>query len=896
MRLLVLLVVVLSLPFPVRAGPADAASPASAPALVANESRPVPPTLRLPRTILPESNRVSLVLDPSRESFEGRIEIAARVSEPTRVLWLNAQDLAFEKATVTIGGVTLPLEILPQENDFVGFLAPREIPPGAAVIAISYTGKIDSTETEGIFRQKEGEDWYAFSQFEPIAARHAFPCFDEPDSKVPWQLTLEVPKGQMAVANTPAASEQDTDRGTRVVTFQETKPLPSYLVAFAVGPFDAVDAGKSRRGTPIRVVVPKGRGTDVAYVADTTTPILGLLEDYFDMPYPFTKLDLLAIPLTVGFGAMENPGLVTFNQRLLTARREDFTIGYRRSYASTTAHELAHQWFGDLVTLAWWDDLWLNEAFASWMGGKIVDRWKPDWDQGVGEVTRRSGAMAADSLQSARMIRQPIESNNDIRNAFDGITYQKGASVIRMFERWAGEERFRDGIRAYLRKNASSNATAAGFLRAVGEASGRDVASPFSTFLDRVGVPLVSFDLACEQGRAPVLHLKQQRYLPLGSQADPDQNWQVPVCVRYSAGGGQGSECVLLTEPTGKLELPHATACPAWVLPNDGGLGYYRSELHGDLLKQLLERGMQEISLPERVGVFGDVNALVTAGKVDVGLALSLVTRYARDDNRHIVGATAGIAEGISDAVPDDLRPNYARFVRAMFEARARQLGWTPAQGEDDDTRLLRNRVLALVADKGEDRELAAAARELALGWMDNHASLDPDMVSLVLETAARYGDTALFERFYVEARKATDRRDRQRLLGPLSGFRDPDLARRAMGLALTDEFDIRESLRLVLGALQNPQNRRLVYEFVKQNYDALLAKMPKQSGRSFVSVAVALCDASVKPDAEAFFKDRMAQLPGGPRDYEQAMERLDLCVKQREAQRPSIVAFLEEY
>ena len=350
MRLPGCLLVLLSLPFLARGGSPEA-SPVPSPdtptaalaAAVVNDPPPEPPKLRLPRTVLPESNRVLLVLDPAQDSFAGHIEIAARATEPVRLIWLNAQDLTLEKATVTAGSETWPLEVFPQEKDFVGLLAPREIPAGALSIAISYHGRIDSTETEGIFRQKEGEDWYAFSQFEPIAARKAFPCFDEPDSKVPWQLTLEVPKGHVAVGNTPAVSEKETDRGTRVVMFQETRPLPSYLVAFAVGLFDAVDAGKSRRGTPIRIVVPRGRGADVGYVVDTTTPILALLEDYFDMPYPFTKLDLLAIPLTVGFGAMENPGLVTFNQRLLAARREDFTIGYQRSYASTTAHELAHQ-------------------------------------------------------------------------------------------------------------------------------------------------------------------------------------------------------------------------------------------------------------------------------------------------------------------------------------------------------------------------------------------------------------------------------------------------------------------------------------------------------------------------------------------------------------------------
>src|SRR6266545_3047899 len=269
------------------AAPGKAAAPAPAAKAAPPAPAPTAPTLRLPRTLLPEENRVSLVLDPAKSTFTGRIEIAARVAEPARVFWLSAE---------------------------------------AVTVVLDYHGKIDDKETEGIFRQKDGEDWYLFTQFESMSARRAYPCFDEPDSKVPWQITLEVPENAVALSNTPVAAEDKTGHGTRRVTFVKTPPLPSYLVAFAVGPFEVVPAGHTRTGTPIRIVVPRGRGGEVGYVADTTAPILALLEDYFGTPYPFAKLDIMAIPQTVGFGAMENPGLVTFNQRLLVARRADFTI------------------------------------------------------------------------------------------------------------------------------------------------------------------------------------------------------------------------------------------------------------------------------------------------------------------------------------------------------------------------------------------------------------------------------------------------------------------------------------------------------------------------------------------------------------------------------------------
>jgi alanyl aminopeptidase len=318
---------------------------------------PVPPPLRLPRTLLPQANRATLVLDPTQDTFVGHITIEARVTTPMQLFWLHADRLTIDTATIRADGEQWALVVLPQATDVVGFRSAREIPAGPVLLHIAYRGRLQDTETKGVFHQREGSDWYVFTQFEPLGARWAYPCFDEPDSKVPWQITLEGPHSLVAISNTPVVPDTPTDHGTRVVTFRETPPLPSYLVAFAVGPFAVVDAGATRDGAPLRVIVPEGRSGDVDYVVEHTAPLLAWLEDYFGMPYPFAKLDLLAVPLTVGFGAMEPPGLITISQRLVVARRADFTLGFQRAFAAVTAHELAHQWFGDLVTLAWWDDL-----------------------------------------------------------------------------------------------------------------------------------------------------------------------------------------------------------------------------------------------------------------------------------------------------------------------------------------------------------------------------------------------------------------------------------------------------------------------------------------------------------------------------------------------------------
>ena len=362
------------------------------------------------------------------------------------------------------------------------------------------------TSTTGIFRQKTGDDWYAFTQFEATDARRAFPCFDEPSYKVPWRLALTIPKGDIAVSNTPVAKEVSAGDGLRTVIFEETKPLPSYLVAFGIGPFDVVDAGRAGiKHTPIRMIVPRGQASEARYAVETTGQILALLEKYFGTPYPYAKLDNLVIPQTVRFGAMENAGLITCNERILLAKPAEETADFKRGWASVCAHETAHQWFGDLVTLAWWDDTWLNESFATWMSRKIVEQWKPEWDTPVSNVAARAGTMEGDSLATARKIRQPIESKGDIDNAFDNISYGKGAAVLAMFEAWVGPEKFQKGVRRYLGEHAFGNATYKDFLNALEAEGGAGVGKAFATFLDQPGVPLVSLDLVCGSGAPPAL-------------------------------------------------------------------------------------------------------------------------------------------------------------------------------------------------------------------------------------------------------------------------------------------------------------------------------------------------------------------------------------------------------
>ena len=403
-----------------------------------------------------------------------------------------------------------------------------------------------------------------------------FPCLDEPDNKVPWQLTLDVPEAGGAVWNTPEKSVTPLDPSTKRVEFAVSKPLPTYLLAFGVGPFEIVDAGKSRHGVPLRVLTLAKRAADAAWAVKTTPIILNALEDWFGTPYPYEKLDQISIPMTVGFGAMENAGLITYTETLMLLDPKSQSKQKQHTWVIVAAHEIAHQWFGNLVTMEFWDDIWLNEGFANWVETKVtnqVDARYRDDQTGVG---MRNEALAADGLVSARQIRQPIKTVHDIFTAFDGITYNKGASVLAMFESYLGPETFQKGVREYLAAKSWGNATSKDFAAAMSKVSGKDVDAAFASFLEQPGAPEITGTLDCKGGKSQVT-LSQRRYVPPGAPAaEASTPWIVPVCVAYDNAGKRAEACTLLSQPTGTLAL-ETRSCPRWVMPNKQGAGYYRN-------------------------------------------------------------------------------------------------------------------------------------------------------------------------------------------------------------------------------------------------------------------------------------------------------------------------------
>jgi cytosol alanyl aminopeptidase len=857
---------------------------------------PSPPTLRLPATAKPLRYDLDLTIVPSRETFGGTVSIDLQIAEPTSVLWLDAVGLTIHAARLSAAGRVLAARVVPGGEDFAGFVFDAPVRPGPARLTVAYEGPLDAERSRGFYRQAEGpgaDDWYAYSYFEPLDARRAFPCFDEPGAKVPWKLTLHVKKEHVALSNAPVASETEEPSGMKAVAFAETPPLPSYLVALVVGPFDVVGAGTAgHHGTPLRFVVPRGRGGETGYAAEATPRLIGLLEDYFGMPYPYGKLDVAVVPRF--WGTMEHPGLVALGQPLTLIKPAERSREREEQYANTAVHELAHYWFGDYVTTAWWDDTWLNEALASWLDTKLTERFEPSWRV---EARRRhpSGVMDADSLAATKKIRQPVLSNHDIEDAFDGaITYGKGSAVLGMFESFLGPEPFQRGVRRFMKEHAWGSAVADDLLGALSAEVGRDVGPAFKTFLDQPGVPLISAEPVCGGG-PPRVHLTQRRYLPAGSRAAADGLWQVPVCVKYGAGKAVGRACTLLATREADLPLEGAKACPEWVMPNEKAIGYYRVDYRPEALRRLLAKARKDLTTDERASLLDDAVALTRTGALSIGDALGLVPGLVEGGDPILVERSLAVIQAARpDHLPPELRARFAGFLQKVYGKRGRALGWKARPGESADDEAERRQLLVLLTSTGQDAALRAEAHDLALKWLDDPAALHPGLVDVALFAAGWSNDRALFAKLRAAARASTDHQVKSRLAGPLGGFPDPALLGEAFSLLLGDEMDLRDAMDLVVRAFNTVETRDEGYRLLQQSFDAMVRRMRADDVMALLGTLNTFCDEAHRADAAAFFGPRAEKIEGAPRVLANALEEIDQCVAAAKMNRRSLEAFLK--
>ncbi|HEX7671073.1 MAG TPA: M1 family aminopeptidase, partial [Polyangiaceae bacterium] len=777
------------------------------------------------------------------------------------------------------------------EADELVLTPAHAIAAGDAELDIEYDADF-STGLNGLYRVDEGGHAYAFTQFEPVGARLAFPCFDEPAAKVPFEIVVTVPKGQVALSNMPVAKESPDATDTHVTfEFVRSPPLPTYLVALAVGPLELRE-GKGA-SVPLRLATVVGRSNLGELALATASDHLRVLESYFGTKYPYPKLDLVAVP-NFASGAMENAGLVTFREERLLVDEKTAPTSLRRGLYGVIAHELSHMWFGDLVTMQWWDDIWLNEGFATWMATRVLDTWRPEMRAGVEALGGKSQALHVDTLDSARRVRQSVRSTTEALEAFDGITYVKGAALLAMTERWLSPEIFRAGVLDYLEKHRFKNATGEDLFESLAQASNQDVPGVLRSFTEQTGVPSVEMEACRVEAGRPTIRVSQKEYKPLGSTpSSPPKAWRFPICLRFGGEETGGQACTLLDGESTTLTIP-GDLCPTWVHPNADQAGYYYSKPPPDLFSTLAALPQGTLTARERVGLLSDAWALVESGELAAPSFIELCGNFQHDPEPSVwEQITTALHTLNGDVVSEHDKPALAEAVRRFLGPEATELGWDARPKDGDAERMRRKLVLGTLGSVGKDPAVLTKARLLAAKWLTAPASVDGDRAAIALPLAARDGDAKLFDR--VKAHLSADAAPTERVIAvsALGAFTSEPLVRRALELVLDGTVRIQDQVYVFAGLFGRSETREIAFGVVTERLDAFLTRIPPFARRRIVPLIARTCTTEGVERARALFTPRLASLEGADRGFAQALEEGGRCAALRAGQGPKLAAWL---
>jgi puromycin-sensitive aminopeptidase len=846
---------------------------------------------RLPRTVVP--SRYDLRLEPDLEAatFAGEAAIRVDVRDEVDEVQLNAVEL-----TITTVAAEAPdgtriegAASLDPGTDRAHLRFPRSLRPGEWTLRLGFRGILND-QLHGFYRSTYkdaagGTHVIAASQFEAVDARRAFPCWDEPAFKAVFGVTLVVPEGYAAISNTAPVREEPAGPGRRAVTFADTIRMSTYLVAFIVGELAATEP-VTVGTTPLRVWCVPEKLHLAAFARQAGAFCLEFFEGYYGIPYPGDKVDLLAIP-DFAAGAMENLGAITFRETALLVDEEAASHGELERVADVVAHELAHMWFGDLVTMAWWNGIWLNEAFATFMEMLAVDAWKPEWRRWVSFGVSRAAAMGVDGLHASRPIEYDVRAPRDCEAMFDLLTYEKGASVLRMLEQHLGPETFREGVRLYLRWHEYENAETTDLWKALGEASGQPIPEVMDGWVFRPGYPLV--EARVDGAR---LLLAQRRFTYLGGPApgaddEPPQLWRVPVAVRASVGGQVVERRVLLAATEDDVPLP---ARPDWVVVNAGGHGFYRVAYAPEML-EALAAGLGALAPIERFGLVSDAFALTQAGDLAAEAFLDLTARFRDETDRNVWAVLVGAFAYVNRAIDDEAREALEGLVRDRVRGAAARLGWEPRPGEDELTRQLRGDLLRALGSLGDDPETQARAREAYARQRAEEGAVDPNVLPAVIAILARAGGEAEYGEFVDRFRHARSPQEEQRYLYALTGFRQPELVARTLEKTVNGEIRSQDAPYVVRATLASVWGRGLAWEFVKGHWETMRRLYPPSAFRRMFDGVAFLVRPEWEAEVREFFPAHGIELGG--KTLEQYLEQLRVAVRFREREAGRLAAYL---
>ena len=841
-------------------------------------------SVRLPDAALPRAQEILLDLDPARDAYSGSVAIELEVVRPTSEVVLHARGERVTRLALSVGGAmvgtTFRLEA-ETERLLVSTAAP--LAPGPHRLEIDFEQSYNQRSV-ALYKTIAGGEPYLFTQFQAIDAREAFPCWDEPGRKIPYRLAVTIPEGLEAVSNMPVESQR-SDAGRRHVEFAATPPTPAYLLALAVGPFDAVAAPGG--SIPIRILAPRGQTGRAAFAAREAPLLLAALERWFERPYPYPKLDLLAVP-EYTYGAMENPGAITFRDEILLVDEATASAAWRLLAVRVLAHELAHMWFGDLVTMAWWDDFWLNESFADWMADKITAVVHPELTQDSDNLRTLALTMAYDAQPTAPPIR--LASDVAPEHAFQNVelAYHKGKAAFEMVEAWIGEEPFRRGVIDYLGEHAWGNARAADLWRALDASSGSDPSGVLRSFIEQPGLPLVDLQ-PLGGGR---VRLTQRRFALEGAAVAP-LLWRVPVRIRYADARGVHVETVLLERQETSVELPHEGEV-AWWMPHADARGYYRWRLPAPALAALVRDARGALTARERAALLSNLEALFSAGELDGGGYVALLAELEREDDPDVLAMLVGRVTALRQPfVSSAVETAYAEFVRGLFLPAAERLGWRSRPGESEATKQLRPLLLEVVGREGRHEPTRAEARRIAESYLADPAAIDGGLADVALRLTALSGGPALHEDLRRRYEATDDPQLRAHLLEALGAFPDPGLAEETLAFAFSPAVGPPERLLLMRDlAATGDAVHELVFDWTVEHWESVRGGLPPFMV-AFLAALAGGCSLERLSAAESFFAAPEHQAPGLAAILSRVGDEVRSCARLREREGAGIARAL---
>jgi len=833
---------------------------------------------RLPRTAIPSKYEIALTPDLAKFTFAGKETIHLDIKEPVKEITLNAIEIDIQKATVlsSSGKELKALISLDEKLERATFRFDEAISKGGAQLSIEFTGILND-KLHGFYRstykdEKGNEKVLATTQFEAADARRAFPSFDEPDFKAIFAVTLIVDEKLTAISNAAVISEKSIGNGKKAVAFADTVIMSTYLVAFIVGEFigtKEVMAGK----VPIRVWAVPGKEHLSIFALDIAQFSVNYFANYYGIPYPGTKMDLIAIP-DFAFGAMENLGAITFRETALLVDEKTASHAEMERIADVVAHEIAHMWFGDLVTMKWWNGIWLNEAFATFAEMRAVDAWKPNWKRWDSFGVSRSSAFGVDGLKSTRPIEFPVLSPQDANGMFDVLTYEKGASVLRMLEQYLGAEVFQKGVSLYLNKHQFNNAETTDLWDGIEESCQQPVRQIMDSWIFQKGFPVITASVDAS-GKKLILSQDRFFYLP---DATNKQLFHVPVMLRAQTDKGAFSKKFILSEKQTEIDLPGQLE---WVVINEGGHGFYRvaysEKLMSALTSNLKSDSPVRLAPIERFNLVNDTWALTMAGHIPVKQYLKMANMFKDENDKNVWAILIGSLGYLNKIINDDARPQLESFTGNLLSTIVGKLGFQPKAGEDELTKQLRGMAIGAIGTIGNDKEIQKQALEWYGKYQKDKQAVDPNVVPALVSILAFAGDEKRYDEFFNEFKASKTPQDEQRYLFALVNFQNKNLLVKTLEKTLGTEIKSQNAPYLVQAAMGNTAGRGAAWDFVKTNWKKILERFPDNAIPRMVEGVTSLVSHAWAEDARKFFTDNPVKQGG--KTIDQHLEKQDIAV-----------------